>query len=220
MAARLFSNEEASDPGYRNIRDGSDRRLKLAKWHCEYLWMRFRPHADNEFRTEIRRTFDARYWEMYLTTSLIFAGFDVTCPKPGPDVGIIFSGQRIWFEAVAPNCGDPGKPDSVPTKADGLVPEEKIILRYLNGSSTKYKDQYPKWLANGTVSEKDAMVYAINPWAIPFDHSDGDPPRILDRIYHRPAERICRRERHEDRWIRLRIPRLRPKGAKRKRYGR
>jgi hypothetical protein len=31
----------------------------------------------------------------------------------------------------------------------------------------------------GTVSDKDAMIYAINPWAIPFDHRDSDPPRIL-----------------------------------------
>jgi hypothetical protein len=82
-------------------------------------------HADNEFRMELRRTFDARYWEMYLTTSLIFAGYEVTCPKPGPDVGIIYRGQRIWFEAVAPDCGDPGKPDSVPTKVEGEIPEAK-----------------------------------------------------------------------------------------------
>src|SRR6266404_1648157 len=90
MATPLFTNKEASDPGYRNIRDSTDPRMKLAKWHCEYLWMFFERHADNEFRTELRRTFDARYWEMYLTTSLILAGFEVTCPKPGPDVGIIY----------------------------------------------------------------------------------------------------------------------------------
>jgi enoyl-[acyl-carrier protein] reductase I len=33
MPTRLFTNDEASDPGYRNIRDGSDPRLKLAKWN-------------------------------------------------------------------------------------------------------------------------------------------------------------------------------------------
>jgi len=27
------------------------------------------------------------------------------------------------------------------------------------------------------------MVYAINPWAIPFDHRDSDPPRILQAGY-------------------------------------
>ena len=183
MATRLFTNDEASDPGYRNIRDGKDARLKLAKWHCEYLWILFERHADKEFSKELRRTFDARYWEMYLTTSLMFAGYEVTCPNPGPDVGITYRGQRIWFEAVAPDCGDPGKADSVPTKVNGEVPEEKIILRYLNSISTKHRDQYLKWLAKGTVSDKDAMVYAINPWAIPFDHRDSDPPRILQAAY-------------------------------------
>jgi hypothetical protein len=58
MATRLFTNEEASDPGYRNIRDSDDPRLKLAKWHCEYLWMMFERHADEEFKTELRRAFD------------------------------------------------------------------------------------------------------------------------------------------------------------------
>ena len=122
MVTRLFTNDEASDPGYRNIREGKDVRLKLAKWHCEYLWIVFERHADKEFSKELRRTFDARYWEMYLTTALIFAGYEVTCPKPGPDVGIVYRGQRIWFEAVAPDCGDPGKADSVPEKIDGEVP--------------------------------------------------------------------------------------------------
>ena len=184
MTTPLFTNDEASDPGYRAIRDGADPRLKLGKWHCEYLWMFFEQHADEEFRKELRRTFDARYWEMYLTTSLIFSGYQVTCPKPGPDVGIIYRGQRIWFEAVAPSCGDPGKPDSVPTKVGGEVPEGKIILRYLNSISTKSVDQYSQWLAKGTISNKDAIIYAINPWAIPFDHRDSDPPRILQAAYN------------------------------------
>jgi hypothetical protein len=121
---------------------------------------------------------------MYLTTSLILSGYEVTCPKPGPDVGIIYRRQRIWFEAVAPDCGDPKKPDSVSKKVDGEVPEEKIILRYLNSISTKHQDQYSKWLAKGAVSEKDAMIYAINPWAIPWDHRDSDPPRILQAAYN------------------------------------
>jgi len=184
MATPLFTNNDASDPGYRAVRDGSDARLKLAKWHCEYLWLFFERHADKEFRTELRRTFDARYWEMYLTVSLILAGYEVTCPKPGPDAGITYRGQRIWFEEVAPDCGDPSKPDSVPTGLAGQVPEEKIILRYLNSISTKYKDQYSNWLANGTVSDKDAMVYAINPRALPGDERDRDPPRLLQVAYN------------------------------------
>ena len=50
MATPLFTSDEASDPGYRNIRDGKDPRMKLAKWHCQYLWRLFERHADKEFR--------------------------------------------------------------------------------------------------------------------------------------------------------------------------
>ena len=190
MATSLFTDDEASDPGYIAIRDGIDPRLKSARARCEYLWIFFRHHADNEFRTELRRAFDARYWEMYLTTTLILSGFEVICPKPGPDVGIIYRGQRIWFEAIAPDCGDPGKPDSVPKDVCGLVPEEKIILRYLNSISTKYKDQYSRWLAAGTVSNKDVMIYAINPWEIPWDHRDSNPPRILQAAYNAGPQNV------------------------------
>jgi hypothetical protein len=73
--------------------------MQSARWHCEYLRIFFESHRDKEFRTELRGNFDARYWEMYLTVSLILAGYAVTCPKPGPDAGIIYRGQRIWFEA-------------------------------------------------------------------------------------------------------------------------
>jgi hypothetical protein len=37
------------------------------------------------------------------------------------------------------------------------VPNEKIILRYLNSISEKYDRQYATWLRKGTVSEKDCL---------------------------------------------------------------
>lgn len=61
MVTRLFTNDEASDPGYRNIRTASKGPLRFARWHSEYLWIRFRQHADNEFQKELRSGFDARY---------------------------------------------------------------------------------------------------------------------------------------------------------------
>jgi hypothetical protein len=179
MRTPLFMDGDASDSGYVNIRDAKDEPLRSARYHCEYLWILFQAHADADFQSELRREFDARYWEMYLTTSLIVAGYAVTCPKPeGPDVGILYKGQRIWFEATAPTSGKPGAPDSIGEVGEGQVPEEKIILRYLNSISTKYK-QYATWLKKGIVSDKDVFVIAINPRAIPFDSHDSDPPRIL-----------------------------------------
>ena len=192
MLTPLFMKGDASDPAYRNIRDATDAPLRLARSHCEYLWMFFQHHADPEFRNELRSKFDARYWEMYLTTCLILAGYSVTCPKPGPDAGIIHRGQRIWFEATSPSPGAVGAPDQVPemkfVAIDGQpivndVPNEKIILRYLNSISVKYKEQYANWLKAGVVSDKDCFVIAINPRKIRFDHADTDPPRILQAGY-------------------------------------
>lgn len=192
MAIPLFMDGEASDPVYRNIRDAKDGRLRIARSHCEYLWIFFQHHADREFRNELRSNFDQRYWEMYLTTSLILAGYAVTCPKPGTDVGIIHKGQRIWFEATCPTRGADGAPDQVPEMkmaAPGEqpivndVPNEKIVLRYLNSIAVKYNEQYANWLAKGIVSEKDCFVIAINPREIPFEYADTSPPRILQAGY-------------------------------------
>jgi hypothetical protein len=192
MLTPLFMNGSASDPAYRNIRDAKEGILRTARWHCEYLWIVFQHHADREFRNELRSTFDARYWEMYLTTSLILTGHEVTCPKPGPDVGIIYKGQRIWFEATSPTRGADGAPDQIPEpKISAMgeepvvhdVPNEKIVLRYLNSISVKYKEQYANWLRKGIVSDRDAFVIAVNPREIPYEYADTSPPRILQAGY-------------------------------------
>jgi hypothetical protein len=73
MLTPLFLDGEASDPAYGNIRDAKEGPLRLARSHCEYLWIFFQHHADSEFRNELRN-FDPRYWEMYLTTTLILSG--------------------------------------------------------------------------------------------------------------------------------------------------
>jgi len=134
----------------------------------------------------VRENFHARYWEMHLTTSLILDGYEVTCPKPGPDVGIIYKGKRIWFEAVSPGPGDPDKPDYIPPPVPGKaydVPNEKMVLRYLNSISEKYERQYANWIAKGYISKSDAFVIALNPRLIPLDNADTTPPRILQAAY-------------------------------------
>ena len=79
MATPLFMDGDTSNPAYRNIRDAKDGRLRTARSHCEYRWIFFQHHVDPEFRNELRSNFNARYWEMYLTTSIILAGY---APRP------------------------------------------------------------------------------------------------------------------------------------------
>ncbi len=144
MASPLFTDDNATDPAYRNVREAKSGPLYNARSHCEYLWIFFERHADPEFLKEFRSNFQARYWEMFLTVSFTLAGYEVTCPKPGPDVGIIFRGQRIWFEAVSPTPGQPDSPDYIARPADGTVsnvPNDKMVLRYLNSISEKYERQ-------------------------------------------------------------------------------
>jgi hypothetical protein len=173
--------------GYRNVRAAANEPMKAARQHCEGLWAAFEPYADGEFLIEIRKEFDARYWEMYLTTALIHSGFKVKCPKPGPDVGIVFARRRIWFEATSPLRGAENSPDQVPPrKVVSLgenpviqdVPNDQMVLRYLNGIDTK-RQQHESWIKEGIVSPDDAFVIAINPRELGQDSPDTDPPRIL-----------------------------------------
>jgi hypothetical protein len=152
----------------------------------------FAPFADPEFPIEISKEFDARYWEMYLCCYFIREGFEVSCPKPGPDVGIEVDGRRIWFEATCPTRGADGHPDQVPElKVAALgetpvvqdVPNEKLVLRYLSSISEKYERQYPRWLEARTIGPNDALIVAINPRRLGHEFADTVPPRILQATF-------------------------------------
>jgi hypothetical protein len=190
--APLFTDEPATDMSYINLRAEKNEFSSDARKHCEELWALHEPHADREFLVEIRSSFQARYWEMYLTVCLIREGYHVCCPKPGPDVGIEFEGRRIWFEATCPTRGKDGAPDQVPEeKFTALgeepvvqdVPNERMVLRYLNSISTKYREQYSSWLKEGTVSPEDAFMIAVNPNRLGHEWADTQPPRILQAAF-------------------------------------
>jgi hypothetical protein len=189
--SQLFTDGPANDIAYVNVRAATNAYTLKARKNCEELWDLFEPYADNEFQREIRDNFDVRYWEMYLTTFLMREGYEVCAPKPGPDVGIVFNGCRIWFEATSPARGADRNPDQVPkVKAVALgeepimqiVPNEKLVLRYLNSISEKIR-QYQSWLARRVIALEDAFVIAINPRRLGHEVADTDPPRILQAAY-------------------------------------
>jgi hypothetical protein len=78
----FFSDGDVVDIGYRNVRAAEVDHLRWAREQCEALWEIYEPYADAEFLIEVRRNFDARFWEMYLTTFLIKEGYKVICPCP------------------------------------------------------------------------------------------------------------------------------------------
>lgn len=187
MSQRPFFSDGPSGKAYANVMAASNEWTKRARRLCEDLWEEFEPYADRDFLGEVRVKFDERFWEMDLTVTLICLGFQVTCPKPGPDIGIVVDGLRIWFEAVSPSRGADGSPDQVPEERnDGTVqsvPNAQLVLRYLNSISEKFERQYRNWLQIGAVAKEDAFVIALNPRRLGFEYADTIPPRILQAAF-------------------------------------
>jgi len=191
MCDRLFSAGEASDPTYVNLRDLKNEWTEPAREFAESLWDRFRRFADPHFLTEVRRDFHPRFWEMYLTCALQgFAkrhGSILSCPKPGPDILLERDGSRVWVEAVVATNGIPGRPDSViepNPDGSGKIPEEKLVLRYANAISEKYR-KYQGYLRKGIIHKNDAFVIAINGAALSYKWTqvENDAPRFLKAAY-------------------------------------
>jgi hypothetical protein len=185
----LFTPGEAASQAYKNLRDGEASDTAGGRAFVEQLWDRYSPYADRHFLQEIRRDFHGRFWEMYLTCTLLEAGvkhgFRVQCPKPGPDILIEHAGRRLWIEAVTATTGDPCKPDSLQPHIDGqmsLVPADKIVLRYSNAVAAKHA-KFCDYLAEEIVSDNDSCVIAVNGWPLDYSWATGEIPRFLKALY-------------------------------------
>jgi len=122
---------------------------------------------------------------MYLACTFMDNGYTISSADRGPDIQINYGTKIIWIEAVAPESGDPSKPDSVPPLRMNVaqeVPDEQIILRYRNAIHGKYFDQYCKYLADGIISNNDCYVIALNGCRIPSSRTDLEPPRIVRSV--------------------------------------
>jgi hypothetical protein len=149
-------------------------------------WCKFAPYADSNFKQEIARGFDSRFWEMYVACTILDEGIPISKPnsKGGPDFRIVTDKGTIFIEAVAPKPGDSDKPDSVPKRKmntlEGL-PEDEILLRYCSAIQTKY-DSYKRYLECGVVGSKDAYVIAVNGCKIEQAFIEFHVPRILKAV--------------------------------------
>lgn len=190
MVEKLFSDDiNPSDELYRIIRD-EERCIKY-KSYMENLWEIYHPYADRDFPKQLPQDFHSRFWEMYLTCTLVCNSFKVV-PKQtrsqGPDILIDDSLQRIFLEAIAPSEGRNGNPDRVPElqpmKAI-VVPDIPIILRYSSAIADKY-NKYNTYLKQGIISPSDSYIIALNSCKIDsaiFDQtSTNDFPRIVKAV--------------------------------------
>lgn len=187
MGEKLFiDNIIPSDELYRVIRD--ETRLADLKSYIDNLWGDYYPYADKDFPKQLPHNFDARFWEMYLTCTLVHKSFNVV-PKQtraeGPDIKIAHASTTIWVEAVTPTSGDLSKPDSVHSPRMGVtqqVPDDQIILRYRSVIHDKYYDKYFKYLENGIIRNDDCYLIALNGCRLPWRGSDLDLPRIVRSV--------------------------------------
>jgi hypothetical protein len=144
--------------------------------------------------------FYQRFWEMYFGCVLLEQGLSLKKPpKDGPDICIQHGAQRIWIEAVAPERGETGNPNSVlemeyeelrfdpdtgqplPLEGAGYVLEEdKVKLRYLHAISIK-SDKVQGYIRKGIISPSDPVIIALNSANIEED-SDSGSMDIIKKI--------------------------------------
>lgn len=155
---------DAACPAYKKVYEADDERFKETREHCEDLWRDYAQYADKHFLSEFPRRFHQRWFEMYLTVSLLRTGIGVCCPKPGPDIQVNLNGRNVYVEAVCATIGKPNRPDSVPDLPAGraaAVPMDKYTLRVLSSLWDKAK-KIEKYFQKGCISEQDLVVIAIN----------------------------------------------------------
>ena len=167
---------EKTSSAYDHVRKGVDDRCRSVREQCEELWQDYRELADEHFLVEFAQHFHQRWFEMYLTVSLIRAGIAVECRKPGPDVLAMIDEKRVWIEAVCVGKGQPGKPDSVLEIKSGVVrdvPIREYVIR-LRSSLEEKARKFSKYVDDGIVVPKDLAVIATNVGGIPFLGADMD----------------------------------------------
>lgn len=157
--------------------DALDRQERLldAKVQLEAMWPVFAPLADSNFSAEFPRRTQDRFWEMYLGTTFLGLGLEVSKPsEAGPDFCVHLPSGRLWIEAVS--CGAGEGPDALEEPPSGeayQIPEQQILLRLLTALSSKLM-QFGQYRESGIVQESDSCVIAINganvPYVIPDDY--------------------------------------------------
>lgn len=135
------------------------------------LWESYKPYRrDHHFLSEIRTDFHQRSWEMYVGNVLLERQLQLTIQSQneGPDFVI---DDIAYVECVAPETGDPNKPDSVPEMHVALtleevrvqeVPVDKMILRITSAIRDKVTQYDEVWKNKDWFSEKMPYVIAVN----------------------------------------------------------
>lgn len=176
------------DPIYRALHDAAAGDALRAREFIEKLWSVYETYKDPGFLREIQLHFHERFWEMYLTCSLLEFGLNVLPydnSEGGPDVFVEEGDSAIWFEATCPGPGAPNKPDSVPGffECDGEVPIDAIVLR-VRGAIDEKRHKYRGYRKKDIVRVDDAYVIAVNTWGAFQSGLPGVEPSPVERAVY------------------------------------
>ena len=181
----LFQSETAgASAEFIALRD--EPRNEQMKKLAQEMWEVFSPWADPNFPQQFSQNVHPRFWEMYLGVRLLERNFALVPKKSsfGPDFHISLDGKSIWIEATAPEDGT-GR-DAVPSidELDGTkpVPEDKIILRFANAISEKFRKR-EEYVKKGLIDSSDAFVIALNGRGINMTLFEGPLPAIVKSVY-------------------------------------
>lgn len=183
----IFENKhKIIDIGFKSILESQDSFCLSEKQFTEAIWNVFSKYSDRNFLKEIRVDFDARYWEMYLTVSLLNGKWKIECPKPGPDVKMTLNnGKSIWIEAIAPSGGAGKNPDKVnPIKPGQIqgIPDESITLRLTSAIDEKFNTKYKRYLEKGIILINEPYIIAINASKMDSSYIEFPIPRIVTSV--------------------------------------
>ena len=177
----FFQHGDATDPGYRHVRDLPN--WREAKDFTESLWSKYRHLADPHFLTDARNHFLQRFWEMYLACTLLERGMELhRVGNEGPEFFFLCGGRRIWIEAIAPGPGT--GPDRVPETEYGkayTVPTDKILLRYTSALRDKNLKRQVA-VSKGILLPEEQVVLAINSGGIPHAPYRAEMPYIAKAL--------------------------------------
>ncbi len=197
---KLFNKvQRGACDAFKNLKKNENKNMitKELISFIEKLWQDYNPYADRDFPEQFQRDLDSRFWEMYLTCTLLYKSLPVTPrsnrPNKGPDILIENNDNRIWVEATARGCGEFINPDRVEDFEMGRVinildEDEKIILRFTGAIKDKF-EQYKDYLAEGVVSSSDAYIIAINSCKINIAECEVGIPRIIRSLIGQAVKR-------------------------------
>jgi hypothetical protein len=135
----------------------------------EEMWPLCSEFLDPDVRQRARKEFHQRWWELYLTYSILGASVQLVrrkCrqqKKSGPDLLARVDGSNLWIEAVAALAGE-GRDavrSSGTSKGPKPFPEREIMLRFQQAFSAKVC-AHAKYVEKGWVSPKESYIVALN----------------------------------------------------------